>query len=189
MKPNRQVVTCLLPPPGIYRYLLCVQIGSGPTLAVIQKNPSLADAERCDPTVGKVEAWARRQGFGTVHYLNLFAYRSPQPTCLNGLAYAEAVGPDNDATLCKVIQSEATIVLGWGNPNGIAPDRYRQRIDEVLALLYTHARSPLYQVGVRTQANHPRHGLHWNGDAPLQVWQAEPGPKGDQTHGRLNRSA
>jgi hypothetical protein len=170
-KQNREVLTCLLPPPGIYRYLLRVQIGAGPTLAVIQKNPSLADAERRDPTVGKVEAWARRQGFGTVNYLNLFAYRSPDPTCLNELAYAVAVGPDNDSTLCQVISANPTLVLGWGNPNGIDPARYRQRIAEVLALLRTHTYRPLYHVGALTRANHPRHGLHWNHDTKVAELQ------------------
>jgi hypothetical protein len=169
---TRQVITCLLPPPGCHRYLLGVQIGAGPALTVIQKNPSLADAERSDPTVGKVEAWARRQGFGTINYLNLFAYRCREPAGLNELAYAVAVGPDNDAMLCRLIQAEAMLALGWGNPNGIAPPRYRQRIAEVVALLQTHARRPIYHVGPLTQAQHPRHGLHWQTHTPLQVWQA-----------------
>lgn len=170
MKSKRQVIACLLPAPGLYRYLLHVQIGSGPTLAVIQKNPSLADAERSDPTVGKVEAWARRQGFGTVAYLNLFAYRSPEPSALNKLGYDIAVGPDNDAILGRALQSVDTLVLAWGNPNGIAAARYRQRIAEVLGLL-VQRRGPIYQVGPLTQAQHPRHGLQWNHQAPLQVWR------------------
>ena len=53
-----------------YRYLLRVALSPlAPEpiphrrLTVIQKNPSLANAQRSDPTAGKVEAWARRSGF------------------------------------------------------------------------------------------------------------------------------
>ncbi len=57
----REVIECGPDPPTLHRYLLRVAIAEGGgRLAVIQKNPSLADGVRADPTVGKVEAWARR---------------------------------------------------------------------------------------------------------------------------------
>lgn len=163
---NRQVTTCLLDATRRYRYLLQVQLGDGPALAVIQKNPSRADAMRADPTVGKVEAWARRQGFGTVTYLNLFAYRSPEPELLNGLSYAEAVGMENDVVLRRALRTAEVTVAAWGNPNGINPARYEQRIAEVLTLCTTDG-YVLQTVGTRTQLGYPRHGLHWNGPLPL----------------------
>lgn len=166
----RQIVSCWPDKPDRYRYQLEVRLSPGPALTVILKNPSLADSERLDPTVGKVEAWARRNGWGAVRYVNLFAYRSPQPTALHTLSYDAAVGPENDAALLAAIQSADVLVAAWGNPNGIEPTRYKRRIDEVRRLVQTASDLPLHIVGNCTLAGFPRHGLHWNGDVRLQVW-------------------
>ncbi len=172
----RRVLKCLADPHERYRYCLCVEISpvaasSCPHLTVIQKNPSTADATRRDPTVGKVEAWARRQGFARVTYLNLFAWRSPHPHRLNALPYADAVGAGNDAVIWQTVEEVAdeagVIAVGWGNPNGLEATRYGRRIDEVTALLGGRV---LHCVGPLTQRGHPRHGLHWNGDLPLVRW-------------------
>ncbi len=170
----RHVTECLIDPHERYRYRLCVDLLSpstqlGRQLVIILKNPSLADAGRRDPTVGKVEAWARRQGFACVTYLNLFAWRSPHPRRLNALAYAEAVGADNDRIIFETVGNAAgrTVAVGWGNPNGLEAARYAQRIDEVSALVHGRA---LFAVGPLTQQGQPRHGLHWNGDLSLVAW-------------------
>jgi hypothetical protein len=171
----RQVVDCQPATPDRYRYCLCVRLGAGPALTVIQKNPSLADNTRLDPTVGKVEAWARRQGYGFVTYLNLFAYRSPHPATLNALSYEEAFGSQNDAAIEAALQHKSLVVAAWGNPNGINPLRYTRRIAEVLEILNRVATEPLHVVGGWTKAGHPLHGLHWNGAATLREWGVENG--------------
>lgn len=170
----RQVIRCWPvswpEQPNDYRYQLEVALGAGPTLTVVLKNPSLADGQRLDPTVGKVEAWARRHNFGCVLYVNLFAYRSPHPATLNRLTYAAAVGPENDVALRLAFQHCDRLVAAWGNPNGIDPLRYARRIDEVRQLMAAATDQRLSVVGSLTRAGHPRHGLHWNGDAQLAVW-------------------
>lgn len=166
----RLVVDCQPARPERYRYHLRVQVGDGPALTVIQKNPSLADSARRDPTVGKVEAWARRRGYGLVTYVNLFACRSPHPVTLNRFSYEEAVGPQNDAAVQAALQQQSLLIAAWGNPNGIDSLRYIQRIAEVLALLRDNTDRQLYVVGGWTKAGHPRHGLHWNGAAALLEW-------------------
>jgi hypothetical protein len=163
----REVIVCQPIELCPYRYLLQVRIGSGARLAVILKNPSMADAAHSDPTVGKVEAWARRQGFGVVTYANLFAFRSPYPGRLNGVSYVAAVGPENDAAILQSVMAADVVVLAWGNPNGINGERYQQRINEVLSLLSGRRIPPLCRVGALTHAGYPRHGLHWNGGAEL----------------------
>jgi hypothetical protein len=137
-------------------------------LTVILKNPSTAGAARSDPTVGKVEAWARGHGFGVVTYVNLFALRSPYPGALNGVSYEDAVGLHNDMTLARALAEPGTVVAAWGNPNGIDPARYRRRVDEVWALLAAHLSTPLYTVGPLTQQGYPRHGLQWRVGMELQ---------------------
>lgn len=163
----RQVVRCE-PGRGPYRYLLEIELHprssrQAPLVAVL-KNPSTADATRSDPTIGKVEAWARGQGFHRIIILNLFARRATHPSELNALHMQAAVGPQNDAFLRHAARLSRTIIVGWGNPNGIDPAVYQRRIEEVLSLLKGH---PLYRVGDLTRAGYPRHGLHWNPGLPL----------------------
>jgi hypothetical protein len=156
MRYFREIIECKPTDLGSYRYLLRVRLGPGRRLAVILKNPSTADALRSDPTVGKVEAWARRRGFGVVTYANLFAYRSPYPAQLNKVSYAAAVGPANDAVLVQAVTDADVAVLAWGNPNGIIHSRYQQRIGEVLAVLASTPPPPIRRVGMLT----PRPAIH-----------------------------
>lgn len=174
----RHVVECEPRQPERYRYLLHVALGAGrigapatgPILTIVQKNPSLADATRSDPTAGKVEAWARRHGFAAVIYVNLFALRSPYPRAVNRVPMAEAVGPENDDALARACAAGDVVVTAWGNPNGIGAVRYAARVAEVLDRLEGEA-TVLYRVGDLTRAGHPRHGLHWNAGASLQRWR------------------
>ena len=186
-RPFRQVIRCLPASSDRYRTLLTVQLApaSAPALAnprhlvVLLKNPSRADATRMDPTVGKVEAWARRRGFALVSYVNLFALRSPHPAALNRPRYQDAVGPENDRAILTVGKlagnGAGVMVVAWGNPNGVEPSRYARRIQEALRLL---AGVPLFHVGPLTRQGQPRHGLHWQAGMELSPFSplAESGP-------------
>jgi hypothetical protein len=154
----RQIVRCEPERFGKYRYVLEVRWGEGERLAVILKNPSTASAERSDPTVGKVEAWARRHGYGTLTIVNLFALRSTDPVELNRHPYAVAVGPENDRYIREAIDDADTIIAAWGNPNGIERERYDRRIAEVLIILKSRPTT----IGPLTKLGYPRHGLMWN---------------------------
>ncbi len=179
-RPFRQVIRCLPALSDRHRTLLTVQLRPGSPdrpcrhLAVLLKNPSRADATRMDPTVGKVEAWARRQGFARVSYVNLFALRSPHPAALNRPTYPEAVGPGNDSAILMAAQEAEVMVVAWGNPNGVEPSRYARRIQEVTRLL---AGRPLFHVGPLTRQGQPRHGLHWQTGMLLRPFRA-PGRAG-----------
>lgn len=154
---------------GPYRYTLHIDLGgSGSRLAVIMKNPSTASEERSDATIGKVEAWAARHRFGSLVVVNLFAQRATTPGALNTESYSAIMGPENDRFILAAATGADIAVAGWGNPNGIARDRYDQRIRDVLALL---GALPLYLVGPLTQHGYPRHGLLWNTGCELALWQ------------------
>jgi hypothetical protein len=167
--PVRRVVRCVPETYGTHRYLLEVRLREetlkGPRLAVILKNPSTASAVKSDPTIGKVEAWARRRNFATLLYVNLFAVRSTHPAPLNAWDYAYAVGPENDFYIREAVAQADTVVVAWGNRNGIDPDRYDRRIREVLALLNGYR---LQTVGEPTRQGYPRHGLLWNNEPELR---------------------
>src|SRR5579872_1719418 len=88
---------CVPAESGPYRYWLEVALGgSGPRLAAILKNPSTASIERSDATIGKVEAWAARRGYGSLVVVNLFARRATHPRDLNLESDAVMVGAEND---------------------------------------------------------------------------------------------
>jgi hypothetical protein len=165
---GRQVVRCVPETYGTHRYLLEVKLSDcpalNPRLAVILKNPSTASAVKSDPTIGKVEAWARRRNFASLLYVNLFAVRSTQPAPLNDWDYAYTVGPENDYYIREAAAQADTVVLAWGNSNGIDPRRYDRRIREVLALLADYR---LQVVGQPTRLGYPRHGLLWNNQPEL----------------------
>ncbi len=168
VSPGRQVVRCVPEAYGTHRYLLevCLRDAAeqGPRLAVILKNPSTASALKSDPTIGKIEAWARRRNFAALLYVNLFAVRSTQPAPLNDWDYAYTVGPENDFYIREAVARADTIVVAWGNSNGIDPARYDRRIREVLALLDG---CRLQAVGEPTRQGYPRHGLLWNNEPEL----------------------
>ena len=165
----REVTQCTPRRYGRYRYLLEVRIAEehARTLTVILKNPSTASAERSDPTVGKVEAWARKKRFGRIRYVNLFALRSPYPEELNAHSYRVMVGRDNDAWIKRSLEGADVALVAWGNPNGIDPKKYERRIAEVSRLL---ERVCVRALGPLTKLGHPRHGLMWNGELTLREW-------------------
>lgn len=125
---------------------------------VIGKNPSTASASRSDPTLGKVEAWARRRGFGRLALVNLFALRSPYPRDLNAMPYGEAVGEENDVFIREAARRADCLIAAWGDPNGVDEGRYARRIGEAAALLKGRE---VGRVGM-TKMGHPLHGLGWN---------------------------
>lgn len=157
---------CVPAQPGRHRYWLEVPLdAAGPTVAVIMKNPSTATAHRSDPTLGKVSAWARRQGFGRLIIVNLFAWRGAHPVAVNTPPYARAVGALNDGWLLRAADRAAVLVAGWGNANGIIPARYARRVGEARRLL---AGRRVWRVGALTRAGQPRHGLWWPAAEALQ---------------------
>ncbi len=168
-KKVREVTECAPWAYGRYRYFLEVRIADGltRTLTVILKNPSTASAERSDPTVGKVEAWARRNEFCRVRYVNLFAFRSPYPRELNIHPYRVMVGRESDAWIERSLEGADVVVAAWGNPNGIDPKKYERRISEVSRLLESVR---VRALGPPTSLGHPRHGLMWNGKLTVREW-------------------
>ncbi len=166
----REVVRCIPESYEAHRYWLEIRLiesenaQPSPRLCVLLKNPSTASAVKSDPTIGKVEAWARRRNFASLVYVNLFALRSTKPAPLNGYEYEHTVGPLNDYYIQTAAATADTVVMAWGNSNGIDPARYQRRIEEVLGLLATHR---LHIVGLPTRQGHPRHGLLWNNEPEL----------------------
>jgi hypothetical protein len=99
-------------PDRAYRYLLTRRWGPGPLLVWIMLNPSTADALKNDPTIRRVMAFARRDGYGGIAVVNLFALRSPEPRILR--THPDPVGPLNDAVIRLAVMRRAVVAWGAG---------------------------------------------------------------------------
>lgn len=116
-------------------------------------NPSTADAQELDPTLRRCVSFARREKFGGMIILNLYAFRSTSPRVMK--AAADPVGPENDRVLAS---ASGTVVAGWGN------HATRKRVAEAVALL-----PPLRALGLNA-GGQPTHPLYVLGDSPLIEW-------------------
>lgn len=140
---------------GTYRYTLGREWDESlRRLLFILLNPSTADAQHDDPTNRLGVGFAKRWGYGSVLFVNLFAFRTPYPVDLKRAS--DPVGPDND----HWIQLEATradrIVAAWG-VHGV----YRRRNRAVMRQV-----QGMYCLGL-TKAGHPLHPLRQPGNLEL----------------------
>jgi hypothetical protein len=144
----------------LYRYRLTRTWGDGPTLVVVMLNPSTADAFRNDPTITRVIDFAKREGYGGIVVVNLFAWRATKPAELRRPGIAP-VGVFNDAfILQECTQPDRAVLAAWG-----ANGTLNGRAAAVVAAL-GQAGKPLVCLGL-TKDGHPSHPLYLLADAPL----------------------
>ncbi len=91
-----------------YRYRLWRRWSDGHTLAWCMLNPSTADASQNDPTIERCVRRAKQLGYGAIEVVNLFAYRSTNPSAL--YTVTDPVGPDNDAHITEVASKALNFV-------------------------------------------------------------------------------
>lgn len=141
-----------------YRYTLGRPVGSGGRLLVVMLNPSTADAFEDDPTIRRVVGFARRDGFGSVEVVNLYALRATDPAGLR--TAADPVGPNNDAHIRSALGRCDAVAVAWGAD----PGPVEGRAGAVLRLI-GESFAPLCW-GL-TKTGQPRHPLYLRGDSPL----------------------
>lgn len=136
-----------------YRYQLRITWDEAlPLLVVVGLNPSTADEYKDDPTLRRVQGFARDMGRGGVLMLNAFAWRSTDPRGL--LTTPDPVGPENTINnMAEWIQSAGPhrAVAAWGS-NIQARRQLRFRLDQLNALWFDCFR--------RTKNGDPEHPLY-----------------------------
>lgn len=147
----------------VYRYALWRRWEPGAKmLAFIMLNPSTADHELDDPTIRRCIGFAKRESFGGILVLNLFALRATKPIELT--RHADPVGPLNDDFLDNVFEiareDRLTIIGAWGG-DAAAP----QRASAVIDLAAVNGLQ-LQCLG-RTQAGAPRDPLYLHAGAEI----------------------
>jgi hypothetical protein len=141
-----------------------------PRLIFIGLNPSRADRQRDDPTLRRLQGFARSWGYGALEVLNLFARISPTPAALRRAA--DPVGGETEDWIRMRLAAHpgAALWLGWGNQGG-----WGDRDLAVLALLQDRwvaegSRRPCLCLGV-TASGRPRHPLYLAADLAPQPWR------------------
>lgn len=146
---------------GNYRYVLERRWASERALDIIMLNPSTADADVDDPTIRRCISFAKREGFGGIKVMNLFAYRATSPADM--LAQASPYGPDNDRYLTEMLvaaaRAKAPVLAAWG-AHGVHGTAKR------VQTLAKHYGAQLVCLG-KTNGGHPRHPLYVRGDQPF----------------------
>lgn len=106
---------------GYYRYLLTRRWSEDQSMVLwIMLNPSTADATEDDPTVRRCMSFAKEWGYGGIHVVNLFAYRTPIPSVLSNKVVApDPIGPDNDYFIRGYASQASRVICAWGNHGAI----------------------------------------------------------------------
>lgn len=146
---------------GTYRYTLArIWDESKYCLPIVMLNPSTADADKDDPTIRRCIRFARRENFGGIYVVNLFAARSASPLLLSRLM--DPVGPENDHWL-RVVKDVAKacgnpILCAWGaHPMVLSSVAYVLRGAELVCL-------------GKTVTGFPRHPLYVPSDQPFMPY-------------------
>lgn len=127
-------------------------------------NPSTADEINNDPTVSRCIKFAFDLGYGGLHMMNAFAFRSTDPKKLYEIQ--DPVGPENDYWLERMGKTAGMIIGVWGNHG-----KYLERYKRLLALF------PSISVFGITKEKQPRHPLYLRADLyPISYQQALDNP-------------
>lgn len=144
---------------GRYRYALGRVWGDGDALCFVMLNPSTADATIDDPTIRRCMGFARREGYGGISVLNLYALRATDPKVM--LAASDAIGPQNDAYLRLALAEQTRrgnpVIAAWG------VHAHPSRASAVMSLVP----GADWRCLGTTKDGSPRHPLYVKGDQPF----------------------
>jgi hypothetical protein len=143
---------------GKYRFSLTRRWGSEEDGFVVwvMLNPSTADASQNDATIRRCMRFAKDWGYGGIEVVNLYAYRSRDPSVLSSMPREEAVGGGNNGAIfgacTRVFKApKGMVVAGWG-ARAIDPVRIRE-VRGILAIF------PAVHCLGTTVSGSPRHPL------------------------------
>lgn len=148
-------------PSKMYRYVLWRDFVVEPKDAClwIMLNPSTATESTDDPTVRRCQQFSRQWGFDSCRVVNIFAYRSKDPSVLRDLS--DPVGPENDFHLQREAASANKIVCAWGVHGSVGGRSLRVR--QVLSAF------ECWCFGL-TKNNEPLHPLYQHAKSVLVRW-------------------
>lgn len=150
-----------------YRYVLGrLWDNSGPLLVACLLNPSTATENVLDPTLKRVEGFAKRDNYGGFIVVNCFAYRSTNRKAL--LTVNDPIGPRNDEAIINSIKASLIekVIAGWGCPDN---KKIAERVNYVFTLPHVELIRNFYwyTFGQLTKKGYPRHPLYLSADTKI----------------------
>lgn len=141
-----------------HRYMLWRNWDWGrPVMVAVLLNPSIANEYELDPTLTRVQDFARRWGFGGMRILNAFSLVATYPEALHA---AQLRSAENDAHIAGAIAQAQRVMVGWGT--NLEHRNLAWRVPEIRALL---ARSSAEVLAWKlTKNGHPSHPLYLRAD-------------------------
>lgn len=140
-----------------YRYALTRTWSRDPgrgRVAWIMLNPSIADAEKDDPTIRRCISFSQFWGAGGLTVVNLFALRSTDPSELEKHYHAASRQPENDEAIVAACSGHR-IIAAWGSHRMV-----RGRDRQVWDLLQKAYPDRSIECLGLTNGGHPRHPLY-----------------------------
>ncbi|HEM4287187.1 TPA: DUF1643 domain-containing protein [Streptococcus suis] len=138
-----------------YRYVLTREWDENlPKVMFIGLNPSTADEIKDDPTIRRCISFAKEWGYGGFYMVNLFAFRSKNPSDL--WREENPIGIENDDYIKQYVKLSDKVVGCWGEMGS-----YLNRSKKVLELL-----DDVYCL-IINKSGEPKHPLYIKAGTPL----------------------
>ena len=135
----------------VFRYSLWRTWNQGAKSCLfVMLNPSTADANVNDATIGKCIRYTKAWGYGQLLVGNLFAFRATDKRVM--MNQTDPVGPQNDATLLRLVAQADVTVAAWGADGG-----HMGRDRKVLSLLRPLTAVQCLRVNANGTPSHPLH--------------------------------
>lgn len=155
-----------------HRYILKIDWDpSKLRVCFVMLNPSTANKNFDDPTSLKVTKFADRWGYGGLDIVNLFAYRSPQPSALlsfgtSATSITHIIGGRvvNNNWIRESAKKADLIVCGWGRFGELFG-----RDMEVMRVLTEEVKKPTWCFKLNANST-PKHPLYVPDDAELTAY-------------------
>ncbi|AXQ68351.1 hypothetical protein HOT99_gp266 [Caulobacter phage CcrBL10] len=147
-----------------FRYMLMrVWDPSKPLLIFMMLNPSTATARLDDNTIRRCMGFARRDDYGGIIVVNLFAFRSKSPAIMK--AAPDPIGPLNARFLQHAFEyavtAKADVIAGWGVHGEFKDQDYG-------AVQQAEITGVEVKCLGKSKDGHPRHPLYIAGDQPFE---------------------
>lgn len=146
---------------GDYRYDLTRAWGSGPAVAFVMLNPSMADSRIDDPTIRNIMQRSMLWGFGSLVVVNIYPYRTSDPAAMkkwrNNQDSWDAIQENADRVWVHLRKCEMTIAA-WGAHADLEDVDYLLSRPDFESLRYGSMGLPLHCLGL-TKSGAPLHPL------------------------------
>lgn len=154
-----------------YRYFLSrVWDDNLPRVLFIMLNPSTADANKDDATIRRCKGYTKAWGYGGFYVINLFAFRSPEPTDL--LKEADPIGPENEMWFRRASSVATLIVCAWGN-GPVVSKIQKSLFPEYKPLRWVDFQKPVHYLELSKDGT-PKHPLYLSKDLKPKLYSVRP---------------